>query len=149
MLDRNRIEEQKMSRRQERQNTQQDPSRRERSTRRRNIVLFSTLLVALIVFILIIASLPQSPVETVAVGVPPTTVVGTTSTSTPTINPILIPTFAAWASRSQTFTCSGGEQIIYLGILTSISDWRMGLTNWRDIPAGATTDDLLHFLKSR
>jgi hypothetical protein len=132
-----------MSRRQERQNTQQEPSRRQRIARRRNIVLFSILLVALIVTIVIVASLPRFPVGTVAGNVPSATVVGAASTATPTINPILIGTFAAWASQSQTFTCSSGEKIIYLGILSSISDRRMGLTNWREIPAGATTDDLI------
>jgi hypothetical protein len=132
-----------MSRRKERQNTQQDPSHQEQITRRRNLVLFSILLVALIVFILIIASLPRSPAGTVAAGVPSATFVSTLSASTPTINPTLIATFVAWSSRSQTFRCDGGEQIIYLGIFSSISDRRMGLTNWREIPAGATTDDLL------
>ncbi len=132
-----------MSRRQERQNTQQEPSRRERITRRRNMVLFSILVVALIVFIVIIASLPQLPAGTVAGGAPSANVAGTTSTATPTMDPALIATFAAWASQSQTFTCSSGEQIIYLGIVSSTSDRRMGLTNWREIPAGATTDDLI------
>jgi hypothetical protein len=61
----------------------------------------------------------------------------------PTVNPTLKARMAAWAQQSIVYSCAGGEQIIYLGTVTPIADQYAGYTLWRNIPAGAKTDDLL------